>query len=111
MAEAEAEAKEASAKAKAEQRARAKERVLVPDGWATAVAAEALRDFKGRKFCAVDWFATFSAHPLAKKSSERPRRPEELLARFVVAVNDLQIVGFASACKRPRGTIEKRVFS
>jgi len=82
--------------------------VLVPDGWATAVAAEALRDFKGRKFCAVDWFATFSAHPLAKKSSDRP---EELLARFVVAVNDLQIVGFASASKRPRGTIEKRVFS
>lgn len=68
--------------AKAEQRARSKERVPLPDGWATAVAAEALRDFKGRKFCAVDWFTSFSAHPLAKKSSERFEAARHRTERF-----------------------------
>ena len=79
----------------------------LPDGWATAIAAETLREFSERKVCAADWFTAFSAHGVAKRSNETP---EQLLALFVLAVNDLQMLGFATACKRPRGTIEKRVF-
>ena len=77
------------------------------EGWPTAVAAETLRDFPNRKVCAVEWFGAFSAHQLSRRSGEGAER---LLARFVVAINDLQMLGFASASKRPRGTIEKRVF-
>ena len=32
------------------------------------------------------------------------------LAHFVVALSDLQMLGLCQASKRPRGTVEKRVF-
>ena len=79
----------------------------LPEGWATAAAAETLREFGERKFYAADWFTAFSAHAITKRSGELPGR---LLARFVIAVNDLQMLGLCHASKRPRGTIEKRVF-
>ena len=70
-------------------------------------AAETLREFGERKFFAADWFTAFSAHAITKRSGESP---EQLLARFVVSLNDLQMVGLCSASKRPRGSIEKRTF-
>ena len=79
----------------------------LPEGWATAAAAETLREFGERKFFAADWFNAFAAHAITKKSGEPPNR---LLALFVVAVNDLQMLGLCNASKRPRGTIEKRYF-
>ena len=79
----------------------------LPEGWATAAAAETLREFGERKFFAADWFTAFSAHAITKRSGESP---EQLLARFVVSLNDLQMVGLCSASKRPRGSIEKRTF-
>ena len=79
----------------------------LPEGWATAAAAETLREWDGKKFYATDWFHAFSAHAITKKAGEQP---EKLLPLFVVAVNDLQMLGLCTASKRPRGTIEKRVF-
>ena len=80
----------------------------MPDGWATAAAAETLKEFGERKFMAADWFTAFSAHAITKRAAEPP---ELNLARFVVAVNDLQMCGLCSASKRPRGSIEKRIFA
>jgi len=77
------------------------------DGWATAVAAETLAEFTERKIWAVDWFHAFSNHVVSKRSAEGP---EQLLGRFVLAINELQLLGLAAATKRPRGTIEKRFF-
>jgi hypothetical protein len=65
-------------------------------------------EFPGRKVCAVEWFTAFQSNGLAKRSGEDAER---LLARFVVATNDLQMLGFVSPSKRPRGTFEKRVHS
>jgi hypothetical protein len=80
----------------------------LPEGWATAAAAETLREFGERKFYAADWYNAFAAHAITKRSGESAER---LLAIFVIAVNDLQMLGLCNASKRPRGTIEKRVFS
>ena len=65
------------------------------------------KEFGERKFYAADWFTAFSAHAITKRAGETPER---LLALFVVAVNDLQMLGLCQASKRPRGTIEKHVF-
>ena len=70
-------------------------------------AAETLGEFGERKFYAADWFTAFAAHAITKRSGEKPER---LLALFVVAINDLQMLGLCNASRRPRGTIEKRVF-
>ena len=74
---------------------------------ATAAAAETLGEFGERKFYAADRFTAFAAHAITKRSGEKPER---LLALFVVAINDLQMLGLCHASKRPRGTIEKRFF-
>ena len=79
----------------------------LPEGWAIAVAAETLREFSERKFFAADWFHAFSAHAITRRSG---MNGEKLLPRFVVALNDLQMLGLCAASKRPRGTVEKRVF-
>ena len=103
-----------AAEAKAEQRRPGKSGAIVtpkaplPSGWSTALASEVLMDFPGRKVCAVEWFTAFQSNALAKRSGEDADR---LLARFVVATNDLQMLGFVSPSKRPRGTFEKRVHS
>ena len=97
----------AAAAAAAPSSAAATGAAALPEGWATAAAAETLREFGERKFYAADWFSAFSAHAITKRSGEPPGR---LLARFVVAVNDLQMLGLCHASKRPRGTIEKRFF-
>ena len=96
-----------SSKAAAEASSASAPKMPLPNGWSTAVAAETLREFSGRKFGAVDWFTAFAAHTLSRKSGESQ---EQLLARFVVSVGDMQMIGFASASRRPRGSIEKRVF-
>jgi len=103
-----------AAEAKAEQRRPGKSGAVVtpkaplPSGWSTALASEVLMEFPGRKVCAVEWFTAFQSNGLAKRSGEDAER---LLARFVVATNDLQMLGFVSPSKRPRGTFEKRVHS
>ena len=86
---------------------RAREGGALPEGWATAVAAETLREFSEVRLHAADWFVAFAAHVVAKRSG---LNGEKLLAHFVVALSDLQMLGLCQASKRPRGTVEKRVF-
>lgn len=86
---------------------RAREGGALPEGWATAVAAETLREFSEVRLHAADWFVAFAAHVVSKRSG---LNGEKLLAHFVVALSDLQMLGLCQASKRPRGTVEKRVF-
>ena len=76
-------------------------------GWETAIAFETLRELAERKVGVADWFDLFKAHNVSKRTR---LKEENLLASFVVGLNNLQLLGFATLSKRSRGTLDKMVF-
>ena len=80
----------------------------LPAAWATAAAADVLRDYNTCRVDAVAWFEAFKAHAITRRAELSDKA---LLPRFVVAVSDLQQLGLCRALKRPRGVVEKLSFA
>ena len=79
------------------------------EGWETAAAYDVLRTLglTDRKVDAVEWYERFKDHGVARRAK---LKDEELLAHFIVGLNNLQVLGFATASKRTRGALEKMVY-
>jgi len=55
-----------------------------------------------------EWFHAFGKSAACRRSG---LAPPALLAQFIAALNSLQLMGFASASKRTRGTLQKMAYS
>ena len=80
----------------------------LPHGWATAAALHCLDETDDPHIGVCEWFHAFGKSAACKRSG---LDPPALLAQFVIALNSLQVMGFASASKRQRGMLQKMAYS